>query len=671
MKKTVTVYSAALDYFIKKGYSVFPAGKNKRPAIKDWKLYQTEYPSEDDLAKWFKGTDNNIIITTGKISGITVVDIDNPKISINQFPETYTVRSGNGGYHLYYQYYPGSRNSASAYPKYPGLDIRSEGGYVIAPPSVTDYLDKDGQKKGGEYTVVKNIAIAPYPIDLLPINVKKKTALSEKIGVTSGSRNDKITSFIGTLLQASKEDLWISDCWPAVERVNKTYNPPLPDKELRTTFESIVKTEQARRQSLVLSPIQVDGEQFDIPIKRSKTGTAYRDMANVFAILAHHPFYKGTLRYNEFTQEIEFNKKSITDSDITKIQHFMQEEMELRGITKEAVYSAISHYASQNSYDEAQDWLKSQIWDGTPRLASWISEATGLPNDPYYQGVGAHWLTGLVRRIMKPGCIFDNMLLLVGPQGIGKTSFFRIIGGPWYKSYTGAIDNKDFYLTLRGALLIDLDEGAAMYKTEAIKIKSVITETHDEYRAPYDRVTKKYPRRFGFSMSTNNTEPFRDVTGNRRYWVVDCEEKINFGWLEENRDQLFAEAHYYWQNNIAIPEVPLIEAQQRQEDHLSDDPWSDTIVEEVRKYYDYCIGKEDFSITIKDVFLKIAKDDISKLDRRQEMRIAEVFKRSLGLEKRQTMVNGIRASRWFIMKKKLLELQANNVEQIKTDFGDF
>lgn len=669
MKKVL--FNKAFAYLVR-GYSVMPVQKDKKPFLGSWKEYQNRLPTEDEVIKWWeKYKDANIGIITGKISGLSIVDIDNKDIDISRFPETLTVQTGNGGYHLYYQYQEGLSISANAYAQFPGVDIRSDGGFVVAPPSVTSY-QKQGKKSGGEYTIIKNVEIAPFPIKLFP-SKKPRKGLSALMGVTTGGRNDSIASFAGKLLHSAPEREWESEVWPAVERANKTYAPPLGQAELRTTFDSIMKKEIERRASMILSPIQMtNGEEIIIPIRKNSNGNAYKDMANVLAVLAHHPYYKGTLKYNEFRQEIEYNKHPLEESDLVKIQYFMQTEAQLHGINKEAVYSAISHYANENRYDEAQEWLKALVWDKVPRLADWLRNATGVPNDAYHQGVGAQWFQGMVRRILNPGCIFDYVLVLVGAQGIGKTSLFRIIGGPWYKSYTGAMDNKDFYLALRGAMIVDLDEGAALYRSEAIKIKSIITETHDEYRAPYDRVMKKYPRRFVFSMSTNDTEPFRDVTGNRRYWAVDGTEQINFKWLEENRDQLFAEACHCHMNNIALPDVPFDIAKEQQELHLSEDTWTDLVMSEIKKSAEYCEGSKEYSTTVGEVFENIfGKDKLDRLGKSQEMRITTIFKREAGLDKQRHMLNGNRVVKWVLTKDKQAKLQQQSAEKTTSKFDEF
>jgi predicted P-loop ATPase len=673
MKKT-DLYSKAVQLAVQ-GFSIIPVGPDKRPLLMSWKEYQKEAATTEQIEKWWEmWPDANIGIVTGKVSGISVIDLDTRNgellTPLSTFPETFTIRTGNGGYHLYYKYHPGLSISAGAYPQFPGLDIRSDGGFVVGPFSKTSY-EKNGKKLGGTYSIETAVANTAFPASLFPVKKERRT-LTTKMGVSSGGRNDSIASFAGQLLQSAKEEEWESEVWPAVERANKTYSPPLPLKELRTTFESIAKKEIERRATLIISPMQIDGgEDIPIRVRKNSNGHAYKDMANVLAVLSQHPYYKDNIRYNEFRQEIEYNGKPLEEADLVKIQYFMQTEAEFHGIAKEAVYAAVQHYANLNRYDEAKDWLQSLEWDKKPRLSSWIHQATGVENDEYHSGIGAQWIMGLVRRIMEPGCTFDYVLLLVGPQGIGKTSFFRIIGGKWYKSYTGAMDNKDFYLALRGALVLDLDEGAAMYKSEAIKMKSIVTETHDEFRAPYDRVMKRYPRRFCFSMSTNDTEPFRDATGNRRYWAINAEETIKFKWLEENRDQIFAEAYYMWKNNKVIPQIPLEATLARQDMFLPDDTWTDLVMQHLRKFDLYCEGSPEFYTTVSDVYKGIfPEESMSRVGTSQAMRITMILKKTGGLEKRRMMIDGERTVRWMITPKRMEELKKNNVPSTRLPLED-
>ena len=257
------------------GYSVIPLGPDKRPLISSWKPYQTHAADEEQIMKWWDTWPTaNIGIVTGEVSGITVIDIDDYKdgaIPVSTFPATYAVRTGNGGKHLYYAYAPGLTISAGAYPQYPHLDIRSDGGFIVCPPSVTAY-EKAGKPKGGTYTVLHNVPFAPFPSHLFP-SPKQKRPLESLVGVNSGTRNDSLASVIGKMLRVESEKKWFSEVLPAVQKINATYIPPLPPDEVLTTFNSIVALERKSRMTG-----HEDNEEEDAirqEFKKSKTEGTY------------------------------------------------------------------------------------------------------------------------------------------------------------------------------------------------------------------------------------------------------------------------------------------------------------------------------------------------------------------------------------------------------------
>lgn len=240
--------TAALKY-LKNGKSIFPVGNDKKPLIA-WEEYQTRLATVDEVEKWWGlYPDANIGLVTGKISGITVVDFDLGSESCNAFPETLTVRTGYGGYHLYYEYYP-IRNKTGILPH---VDIRGDGGYVVAYPSETidDYRDGILYKKGGKYELIKESIFAKFPHERFDHadRLSGKRQLPDLVGVPIGSRNSSMASLVGKLVLTTQSDRWDQEIYPVVCAVNQTYNPPLLESELRSVYNSICSIEVEKRQS--------------------------------------------------------------------------------------------------------------------------------------------------------------------------------------------------------------------------------------------------------------------------------------------------------------------------------------------------------------------------------------------------------------------------------------
>lgn len=210
---------------------------------------------------------------------------------------------------------------------------------------------------------------------------------------------------------------------------------------------------------------------------------------------------------------------------------------------RDVCFMGVQMIAGENSFHPVRDFLESlPPWDRVPRLRGLLPIYAGCDATPINEIFGAKWCIGAVARVMKPGCQMDTALILEGLQGIGKSTFFRILAGEeFFTDQISEFGTKDAALEMRGKWVIELAELDAMGKAETSRIKRFIGQTHDRCRPPYARAVQEQPRQNVFCGTTNENEYLRDPTGARRFWPATAN-KLDLQKLRNDRDQLWAEA---------------------------------------------------------------------------------------------------------------------------------
>ncbi|MDH3689703.1 MAG: bifunctional DNA primase/polymerase [Gammaproteobacteria bacterium] len=250
------VLVAALGYQ-RRGWSVIPLRpQNKRPAIR-WQGYQCRRADSTQICQWLRHRPNaNIAIVTGEISGFLVLDID-PKHggdeSLRELEKihgplrrTVEATSGGGGRHIYFAHPGGMISNKVAI--WPGIDLRGDGGYIVAPPSLHPW--------GKQYTWVANrdpehVHLAPMPAWLLEAiteqSVKRHHFVNywhdlARENVKEGERNNTIASLSGHLLWHGVDEDVVMELLLAWNRLR--CRPPLSDDEVVRTVGSISRTQR-------------------------------------------------------------------------------------------------------------------------------------------------------------------------------------------------------------------------------------------------------------------------------------------------------------------------------------------------------------------------------------------------------------------------------------------
>jgi putative DNA primase/helicase len=321
-------------------------------------------------------------------------------------------------------------------------------------------------------------------------------------------------------------------------------------------------------------------------------GEPYANVANVAKILRGHPLAPA-LTYDKSTQRIRWRPRSAdapvadwNDEAALRLLELLQTVCKMHRLSLDTVISAVALVAHESEVNELQQYLQGLAWDKVARLDSLGYLGFGAEDTDYALRVGANFMIGAMARAMSPGCQLDHVLVLVGPQGAGKSSALAILGGPWYGTVHADLTSKDFYIGLATLWIAELAELQAIANPRnAEGYKAVITTRHDRVRLPYGRSVVELPRQAVFAGSTNERAFLRDATGNRRFWPLTCG-RIDLDWIAEHRDQLWAEAFARWRGGEAFWQVPADEQRAAEAEHLEQDVWHEPIA-------DYLLGKPE------------------------------------------------------------------------------
>lgn len=400
---------------------------------------------------------------------------------------------------------------------------------------------------------------------------------------------------------------------------------------------------------------------------------------NIFRILQRHPHFKDRIRTNVFNNRIEFKdwetNKFEERKDHTGI--IIQTELSmcflfLQKVSRQMVEDAFMKVAMVNRYDEAKDFLENITWDKTERLATWLHTAYGTPDDVYHRAVGTNWMVGLASRMYYPGSKFDNVLVLEGEQGCGKSESFAVLAGErWHMETTMSMDKKDFFEALLGKIIVEFSEGETMTRASIEKMKAVITTKVDRFRVSYGRVAEDFPRRCVFAMTTNKSQYLIDETGARRWLPIRVEKKmVDLQWIRENREQLFAEAFHLLKEGHKFWEFPEEETRAQQELRKERNPNEPKVAEYI---FDNMPTIKTEGLTVNEIYENVFYKGFPNkpITRYDEMVIAGIL-RNIGFEKDRRMINGVRKMVWFPTDKyENTSLIEDSLQRAGVDFAKF
>ena len=265
------------------------------------------------------------------------------------------------------------------------------------------------------------------------------------------------------------------------------------------------------------------------------------------------------IKYNELTDVIEIidkhgkikplekRDKELLRMNIEKRFNFKAKPIDL----ETAIVSASEGF----KYHPIKEKILATNWDGQPRAESFFIDVLGVEDNIYNRECTRKWLLASLTRLFEAGIKFDEMIILQGGQGLGKSTTLQRLSLGHYTDITDKLSDETTFKVIR-TWLVELSELSTMIKTDSDSFKAWLSATKDTVRKKYATDPVDYPRVFTVLGTTNNKEILKDRTGNRRYWLMYCDKDRIKKPIWEIEDeyilQLWAEVYQWYLNKETL-----------------------------------------------------------------------------------------------------------------------
>ena len=347
-------------------------------------------------------------------------------------------------------------------------------------------------------------------------------------------------------------------------------------------------------------------EEIKAGLETTEKGGVRQSIRNCLTVFQRDPLLSGAIAYNILTDRkdiikpIGFHREStaLNDTDMKYLLLYLEETY---GLTNEKkIDNAIGIVANENKYHPIRDYLSALVWDGTERIRFCLRHFLGADADDYTYEALKLFLLGAISRAFKPGCKFEVMLCLVGGQGAGKSSFFRLlaVNDDWFSDDLKKLEDENVYRKMQGHWIIEMSEMIATANAKSIEeIKSFLSRQKETYKIPYETHPADRKRQcvFGGSSNTLDFLPL-DRTGNRRFVpVMVCPERAEVHILADEKasrayiNQMWAEAmEIYRSGRFRLRFSPAMNEYLKA--HQKDFMPEDTKAGQILDYLEHCSG---------------------------------------------------------------------------------
>lgn len=283
-------------------------------------------------------------------------------------------------------------------------------------------------------------------------------------------------------------------------------------------------------------------------LKMSKTGSICSTASNLKKLILRHPDLAHVATYDEFADRLLVNRpisrgsrgpwpRVWEDRDTADLLVRLDEDLEIDSVSLEALDRAVDQVGREpgNRQNEIASELRSLAARQRRRKRETTAfadllDALHVPQGGVELSMLRRWFTGAAARALEPGVKFDSMLILIGGQRCGKSRFcaqlVESIASPrYYSDISANVSTKEAPIAMRDCWIWEWAELDQLSGPTVERVKAFLSTRVDEYREPYGRRTIQIPRHTAIIGTTNERDFLRDLTGSRRFWIVDtCRE---------------------------------------------------------------------------------------------------------------------------------------------------
>lgn len=367
-------------------------------------------------------------------------------------------------------------------------------------------------------------------------------------------------------------------------------HPSTPDDKLRSRLRHHLRPPQPTRQvaaapAAAAAPAGSSPQQ---PYAPSLAKPQKLEAAELLAMLRHQAADGQRIRWNTFHQQVELNGQALQGAE----RFYLTLADQGYKVAKDLAVDALIQVAKEHPYDPVTLYLNHVADTIAPVYIDSLATAYLRPEDHAIGGQPTIYdhmlrctLIGAVRRAFHPGTKHDTACILSGDQGARKSSFWSVLGGPFFSDSLGDLSSKDDLLKLHRSWIMEWAElDSVTSRRHAGQIKSFLSIQSDLFRAPYGKAVEPAPRRGVIVGSTNRAEGFlNDDTGNRRFWIIPTTrheaQPIDTGTLAAERDGIWSAAVHAFRAGEAnhLPTDLALQANRLNEAYLVSSPWREPI----------------------------------------------------------------------------------------------